>query len=220
MLGTVGPGQPVTLAGDAAQAIIAESGFTGWDDLLRDIGAEQAEVQTLQTAYRSTHEVMQLAREVLGPLSSDIGEARRHGAPVELHRFSDPGQAVDFLGSALRDLMRRESGANVAVVARYLDQAQMYYQGLKKAEVPFTRLVAAEDFAFKPGVAVTDVRQVKGLEFDYVVMVEANADSYGTHDHARHAMHVGITRAAHQLWLVSTGTPSPLLPARLTGAAG
>jgi len=28
-------------------------------------------------------------------------------------------------------------------------------------------------------------------------------------------LHVGATRAAHQLWLVCSGTPSPLLPSEL-----
>ena len=37
------------------------------------------------------------------------------------------------------------------------------------------RRVAEQDFPFKPGVDVTDVRQVKGLEFDYVVLVEVTA---------------------------------------------
>jgi len=31
-------------------------------------------------------------------------------------------------------------------------------------------------------IDVTDVRQVKGLEFDYVVMLDTNASSYGTDD--------------------------------------
>jgi hypothetical protein len=30
---------------------------------------------------------------------------------------------------------------------------------------------------------------------------------------ARRLLHVGATRAVHQLWLTSVGTPSPLLPA-------
>ena len=32
------------------------------------------------------------------------------------------------------------------------------------------RLISEQDFPFQPGVDVTDVRQVKGLEFDYVVL--------------------------------------------------
>jgi DNA helicase-2/ATP-dependent DNA helicase PcrA len=53
---------------------------------------------------------------------------------------------------------------------------------------------------------------VKGLEFDYVVMLDTNASSYGTDDESRHLFHIGVTRAAHQLWLLVTGTPSPLVP--------
>ena len=79
--------------------------------------------------------------------------------------------------------------------------------------MPALRRVRAQEFAFRPGVEVTDVRQVKGLEFDYVVMLDVNASSYGRDDEARHLLHIGVTRAAYQLWLVVTGAPSPLAPA-------
>ena len=99
----------------------------------------------------------------------------------------------------------------MALLARHPEQADRYYDGLRRAEVPALRRVRAQEFAFRPGVEVTDVRQVKGLEFDYVVMLDANASSYGRDDESRHLFHIGVTRAAHQLWLVVTGTPSPLL---------
>jgi DNA helicase-2/ATP-dependent DNA helicase PcrA len=72
--------------------------------------------------------------------------------------------------------------------------------------------VSDQDFSFAPGVEVTDVRQVKGLEFDYVIMVDVNADAYPDDDESRHMFHVGATRAAHQLWIVVTQQPSPVLP--------
>jgi len=68
---------------------------------------------------------------------------------------------------------------------------------------------------FQPGVDVTYVTAVKGLEFDYVVMVDVNADSYPVQNWARHLLHIGVTRAAHQLWMVSTGEPSALIPPAL-----
>jgi len=39
-----------------------------------------------------------------------------------------------------------------------------------------------------------------------------NGSSYGRYDESRHLFHIGVTRAAHQLWLVVTGDGSPLLP--------
>jgi DNA helicase-2/ATP-dependent DNA helicase PcrA len=71
------------------------------------------------------------------------------------------------------------------------------------------------EFSFRPGVEVTEIRQVKGLEYDYVVLVDVNASTYPTDDESRHLLHIGATRAAHQLWLVSSGAPSLLIPAQL-----
>lgn len=77
------------------------------------------------------------------------------------------------------------------------------------------RWIAEQDFPFRPGIDITDVRQTKGLEFDIVVLLEANAESYPDNDHARRLLHVAMTRAAHQLWITYTGTASPLLPPQL-----
>jgi len=205
----------ITIAGDTAQRLVFDNNFTGWDDLLSQTG-QPAIVRPLRLSYRSTAEVMLLAREVLGPeLAPDEPLAARPGEPVELHEFSDIGEAVAFLSDALRTLMAREPSASCCLVARHPEQADAYFQGLARAEIPALRRVRRDEFTFQPGVDVTDVTQVKGLEFDYVVMIEVNAQSYPDAYWARHLLHIGVTRAAHQLWLVSTAEPSPLLPVAL-----
>ena len=215
LMDTVPEGHPITLAGDEAQKIDRMSGFVSWDDLLEDLGAKDSRIVSLQVAYRSTAEIMQLSREVLGPSAKEESTAVRRGAPVELHRFSDPGQAVGFLAEALRDLARREPQANTAVIARHPNQARMYYDGLKKSEIPRLSLVLDQDFSFAPGVEVTEIRQVKGLEFDYVILADVNKDTYPDDEESRHLLHIGATRGAHQLWIFVTKTPSEILPARL-----
>ncbi len=215
LLNNVTPGRPVTLAGDTAQKVEQESGFVSWEELLADLGVKESRIVPLQIAYRSTAEIMEFSHEVLGPYLEEETQASRHGAPVELQRFSDAGQAVGFLGEALRDLARREPMANVAIIARHADQARVYYDGLRKAEIPRLNLVLDQDFSFSPGVEITEVRQVKGLEFDYIVLVEVTAESYPDSEESRHLLHVGATRAAHQLWILVTGRPSPLLPKRI-----
>jgi ATP-dependent DNA helicase UvrD/PcrA len=202
----------VTIAGDTAQRLVFDNNFAGWEQLLEQTG-QPAIVRPLKLSYRSTAEVMLLAREILGPeLAPDEPLAARPGEPVELHEFGDIGEAVAFLGDALRNLMAREPTASCAVISRHAEQADLYFDGLRRAEVPALRRVRRDDFNFQPGVDVTDVAQVKGLEFDYVVMVDVNDSSYPDVHWARHLLHIGVTRAAHQLWLVTTGEPSPLVP--------
>ncbi len=203
----------LTLAGDTAQKLFLDNGFGDWRAVLAHLGLDHVAIEPLHIAYRSTCEILELARFAMGPLPIDVpAEAKRRGAPVEAFRFSAVGAAVAFLAEALRDLASREPRATVALLARYPEQADRCFEGLRRAEVPALRRVRAQEFNFRPGVDVTDVRQVKGLEFDYVVMLDTNASSYGTDDESRHLFHIGVTRAAHQLWLLVTGTPSPLVP--------
>ena len=60
---------------------------------------------------------------------------------------------------------------------------------------------------FAPGVEVTEIDQVKGLEFDYVI-AEVIMTHFPERPGARRLLHVGATRAIHQLWLTSVGTPT------------
>ncbi|MEZ4444116.1 MAG: ATP-binding domain-containing protein [Polyangiaceae bacterium] len=205
----------ITLAGDTAQRLHVDTGFTRWDEVLAALGLAHLAVEPLKIAYRSTKEVLRFATDVLGPLAEDEPIAPRSGAPVEHHEFPSQGAAAAFLAESLRPLLQREPRATVCILARYPEQAEAYYEALTMAEVPHLRLVANYDFSFKSGVEVTDIRQVKGLEYDYVILIDVNASSYPAEDEARYQLHIGATRAAHQLWVVSTGKPSPLIPAWL-----
>ena len=203
----------ITLAGDTAQRLFLDNGFGDWRAVLGHLGLSAVAVEPLRIAYRSTREILALARHAMGTLPIDVpAEAKRSGAPVEAFRFSAAGAAVGFLAEALRDLLLREPRATVALLARHAEQADRYFEGLRRAEVASLRRVRAQDFTFRPGIDVTDVRQVKGLEFDYVVLLDVNASSYGSDDESRHLFHIAATRAAHQLWLIVTGKPSVLIP--------
>ncbi|MBK6520639.1 MAG: ATP-binding domain-containing protein [Polyangiaceae bacterium] len=205
-----------TLAGDTAQRIYLDAGFNDWRVVLDDLGLSRVDVEPLRIAYRSTKQVLELARHVLGHLADPTPPvANRGGAPVELHEFPSPGAAVAFLADALRPLFVREPNATVAILARHPEQADNYFSALKMADIPNLRRIRSYEFAFRPGVEITDVKQVKGLEYDYVVLVDVNTGTYGTDDEARHLLHIGATRAAHQLWLLTTAEPSPLIPAHM-----
>ncbi len=216
IFGTVSKGQSVTLAGDTAQRLHMDNGFSDWKTVIGDLGLSHVEVEPLKLSYRSTAEILEVAEHVLGPLApEDPPQATRHGAPVELFQSGDTGDSVAFLAEALRELSIAEPRASIAVIARYAEQADLYYDGLKRGDVPYLRRITEQDFPFKPGVDVTDIRQVKGLEFDYVILVEVTESAYPVEIDARHLLHIGATRAAHQLWLLSSGSPSKLLPEAL-----
>jgi len=206
----------VTLAGDTAQRLVFDNDFSTWERLLERIGIEATSNTTLRLGYRSTEQIMELARHVMGDtLPGAELLPTRAGAGVELFCVSEQGEAVAMLADALRSLNMREPLASTALIARYPEQARLYARALTEAEVPGVRLVANQEFSFRAGIEVTDVTQVKGLEFDYAILLEATAANYPDTIESRHLLYIAATRAAHQLWLVSVGAPSPVLPASL-----
>jgi len=227
IMGTTTKQRSVTMAGDVAQRLHMDNGFKDWASLLRAVAPRRTdgdgppvEIQPLKVQYRSTHPIIELAQDVLGPLADPAsGHAIRGGAPVELFQFVQSGEAVAYLGEALRELMQTEPRASVALIARFPEQADLYYKGLVNAEVPHLRRIADQDFPFRAGIDVTDVRQVKGLEFDYVVLLECSRAVYPVTDECRHLLHIAATRAAHQLWVTTSGEPSLLLPESLRSRA-
>ncbi len=203
----------LTLAGDTQQHVQSYSGFTSWSRFLEELGVEGDALETLRVSYRSSQEIASFAHGVLGPLreEEEPPQATRSGPPVELFRFTDRGACVAFLGDALRELVRSEPLASVAVLTPNPEMSAVYHDGLEQSDLPGLRRVAVQDFSFAPGVEVTEIEQAKGLEFDYVVLADASADHYPDAPEARRRLHVGATRAVHQLWITSVGTPSPLL---------
>jgi len=215
LLGCMGSDASITLAGDTQQHVMQHSGFTSWPEFFRLLGIPGTEVETLRVSYRSSRPIVEFSREVLGDLleDADAPETPRGGPPVELFRFIDRGECVAFLADALRDLVREEPLASVAILTPSSTASATYYEGLERCELPRLRRVTDQDFSFSSGVEITEISQVKGLEFDYVILVDVDAAQFPDADASRRLLHVAATRAIHQLWLTSVGTPSPLVAA-------
>lgn len=202
--------QSLTLAGDTQQHLLEHSGFTSWSSFFEELGVPGTEVETLQVSYRSSREITEFALGVLGDLrdAETPVVTTRSGPAVEVFEFTDSGACVAFLAEALRELASQEPLASVAVLTPSRAASELYHAGLDRSDVPRLRLVEHQDFSFAPGIEVTEIEQVKGLEFDYVILVDVNDACFPADAQGRRRLHVGATRAVHQLWLASVGAPA------------
>jgi DNA helicase-2/ATP-dependent DNA helicase PcrA len=200
----------VTVAGDALQQSDPTVFFEGWDNLMDQLDTAAVDEARLATNYRSPLPVAQLAHKVLGPLApADLPKSVRDGVPVSITSYPNEGLAIVALTEAIGELYDREHLASIAIICANEENARRYYEGLKN--VGDVRLVIDGEFSFKPGIDITDISQVKGLEFDYVIIPDANEASYPDTLIARKALHIAVTRTVHQLWVLSVGRPTPLL---------
>ena len=208
----------VTLAGDLDQRIMLGRKHETWEESLAHLTLPNGSkpdvtaLAPLQIGYRSTSEIMTAAKTVIGEHSvNTVWDSTRHGAPVEVFRFRERGAMVAFLADTLEDLSVREPLASVAVLTRTRDTAQVLYEGLRRTDLANLRFINDQEFSFTPGIDVTDISQTKGLEFDTVIIADTDASTYGPDIRSRQLLYVGLTRAAHQLWLLHCGNPSKLI---------
>jgi DNA helicase IV len=205
------PGGTLVVAGDAGQQVDPTACFADWDATMRDLGADAHHTTTLETLYRSPPAITALARRVLDPRDPRGAPPPPAGGPVTLLRAGNECHLVARVIDALRAVVTDDGRASAAVIARTPDAAtrlaRLIARGLD------VRLALEGDFVFGPGVNVTCVQEVKGLEFDYVVLPDATPAAYPDTGEARRAMYVALTRTVHHALVAAVGAFTPVLGA-------
>jgi DNA helicase IV len=201
----VRPGGTVIIAGDAAQQVDATSFFAGWDAVVAELGVPEAERAVLEVNYRCPEDVTALARSILEP-----GRPAARAEPsITRGQHESPFHLAVRLTEELRALQSEDPSASLAVICRSPEAARTVERALRHGSP--VRLALDGEFEFRPGLTVTCVQEVKGLEFDYVLVPDASASTYPDTRESRRALYVAVTRATHRLGLASAGAWSPLL---------
>jgi DNA helicase IV len=199
------PGGTLIVAGDAAQQVDPTTTFDGWPRTMQDLACPDHHLATLLISYRCPPDVTDLARHVLGQVS-----LTQIPATVPFHAFTNECHQADWLIEAARKLQTEDPQATLAILCRSAPLARTMAASLRRGLS--LRLAECGDFKFTGGVNVTCVDEVKGLEFDYVIIPDASDAHYPCTAYSRRALYVALTRACHQLVLSAAEAPSRLLP--------
>jgi len=207
----------LTVLGDMNQAIYAHRGTRSWSELRRGLGQEARQIRTLSVSYRSTQQIAELANCIVRAGGLDGGVCRpfpRKGSDPRLQRATDRTQMheliIDFVsGVALDD------SSTVAVLTRTAADARSLFDTiadrLGEASVCITDRLEYRDAR----ILIMPAYLAKGIEFDGVVVVDVDKDTYANTMNDATLLYVGITRALHHLLLVWCGSPSPLIAAKV-----
>jgi DNA helicase-2/ATP-dependent DNA helicase PcrA len=201
-------GGSITVAGDEHQQVDETIAFTNWPAMMDELGVgDRCTRLDLAFSYRCPPAVEGFARGLFAELSEHrvVPESDALTFTETAHEL----ELITVLARALLELRANDRRASVAVVARFAASARRFHAHLIKALD--CRLVVDGDFRFGAGISITCVDEVKGLEFDYVIVPDASAANYPDTNEARRALYVAATRATARLWLLWSGRASPLL---------
>jgi DNA helicase IV len=205
------PTRSMTLVGDVAQ-VGSAAGASSWDEVLSPYVQDRWRLAELTVNYRTPSQVMQLASDMLAAAGIDAPtpESVREGdwKPVAQEmRRGDDAAVVDAVRAELELL---GEGRLAVVTVRGAEDA---LHDALAAALPEGTVGFGADTLDRP-VSVLAVVDVKGLEFDAVVLVEPGDILAGS---ARGAndLYVALTRPTQRLRVLH----SDPLPAGLTGLA-
>jgi len=203
----------VTIVGDVAQKIVMNRHFRSWEELLREAGFVDTQPIELNVSHRSTEEIISVASYLRQDVDfTKCSKAVRHGPEPTIIRCSSYEAQPHLIGKWIKEQIDENPHSLSAVICRWPKQASHLVETLKKIGYPFVRWGHRENFDFSPGVTVTNIHQVKGLEFRNVLIVnptEAQFDA--TSDEDRNLLYVAVTRAEVRLDFISRDRPTPML---------
>lgn len=209
LLGAVRSRTGVTIVGDLNQKIVPSADFVGWASLARELGVSGVEVCALTVAHRATGPIIDLADHVIDEAPS----GGRAGQAPRLLRPLDAASAVDAIAEEVFAVLADDPRAHIALVTRRRGEVGPLVTALSAAldGLCAVREGHNKDFTFAPGLTVTNYRQVKGLEFDAVIVHEPTEAAYPATEQGRRDLYTVLTRARDRLVLVSVEPPTRLL---------
>lgn len=215
LLNALDQDRTVTIVGDVAQKIVSGRDFGGWDELLKDAGFTDTVPISLTVSFRSTLEVMEIAEHLRGQKFTkreNVSSGRRGPIPT-FRRVENPTLFAHRIGQWIAERQKDSAKSLSAIICRWPKQAAQLTEELRKIGYPAVRLGHREQFDFSPGITVTNVHQVKGLEFRNVLIAEPSEEHYkAENEEEENLLYVAVTRAEERLDFIGVQKPSSLLP--------
>jgi DNA helicase-2/ATP-dependent DNA helicase PcrA len=193
-----------TILGDANQ-IVHPDGSSNAEAISRIIPG--ADVMRINKSYRSTSEIAQFAQSILPQSEFEVIE--RHGPAPVIMKCRNMEEQVSAINRIIADFQDSKHHS-LGIVCKTQKQANHWYNLLIGGNNRII-LLNAESASFSNGVIITTVHMSKGLEFDEVIIPDADSRHYHS-DVDRGLLYIACTRAMHRLHLLYQKTPSGFLP--------
>ena len=190
-----------TILGDVHQTLLGNPNRSVYESFRRILNKEPSMLVNLNKSFRCTRQIWAFASRFL-PVQNQGECFSRNGEAPQLCAHTKDEKAAAVAAAYL------ESGlGTVAFIAKTKRHAQEVYERLE-GSIPL-RLLDGEHLQDFKGAVVLPLYVAKGLEFDGVVVMDADETHYGAAADTD-LLYIAATRALHRLCLVSKTNITPL----------
>ena len=207
----------MTILGDIAQGIFSFYGLDRWEEIESYVFKEKEYKRLhLQTSYRSTKQIMDMANRVLLNSNYDfplVIPVNRHGNVPSIKKVQSIGELYDEMVSSIK-IFKEKGYKKIAILTATRQGAIDTFDQLKRRNVTQMEVITEGHQELKEKVVIIPSYLVKGLEFDAVMIEDVSDETFKDETHHAKMLYMSITRAHHDLHMFYRGSLSPLLEDR------
>ena len=192
-----------TVLGDASQSVNPYGSSTA--DMIQKAFVT-GEVMKLCKSYRSTYEITNFAQGIQA--NDELEPVARHGEIPQTLPFKDAESEISGIAALISDF-KHSSNQSLGIICKTETQAQEISENLK-TYTDGIYFLSSQSSTFTNGIIITSAHMAKGLEFDEVIVPQADTQNYNS-EIDRSMLYVATTRAMHKLTLTYNGKPTAFI---------
>ena len=217
VLKTILNSNSMTILGDIAQGVHYYRGIENWQ---RFIDVEFSDVNvtytTLKKTYRTTKEIMDVANLVISKLPDYEKEFIVLGEPVidrknsiNIQKKENMKELIEAVNERINEYLTNNY-KSIAIIGKDMSECKELEKNLRKIRDD-VKLIQGKDSEYNAGISIVPSYLAKGLEFDCVIISNANNEKYGDNSLDKKLLYVTITRAMSKLDVFYVGEMTELL---------
>lgn len=195
-----------TILGDMKQTLAKKEDISFYEQIQKILNKKKSSLIMLDKSFRCTNEVLNFSLKFIEQ-SSQIKSFNRNGDSPKVYIADNSEIFIDEIVKEIK-LCQEKGFQSICLICKTEKNSTYLFNKIKhKLDIQLIKNGSVSDLQ---GVFILPVYMSKGLEFDTVLICDADSQNYHDEDD-KNLLYVACTRALHKLSLFCENEVSPLI---------
>ena len=195
-----------TILGDMKQTLAKKEDISFYEQIQKILNKKKSSLIMLDKSFRCTNEILNFSLKFIEK-SSQIKSFNRNGDSPKVYIADNSEIFIDEIVKEIK-LCQEKGFQSICLICKTEKNSTYLFNKIKhKLDIQLIKNGSVSDLQ---GVFILPVYMSKGLEFDTVLICDADSQNYHDEDD-KNLLYVACTRALHKLSLFCENEVSPLI---------